>query len=227
MSYDEACRKICIELVKDLPSKEKSKYIDLLDCQQITYIDDLHQGLTMLAISSMELGVLFSRFEREDEVMNHLSIVRRMTVGYLFEVYNSVWEWIGKPVKAICESRNLPLEEFLRHKKSVDIEFSRFIPLLKAIRNGAFHTKEAGNKEWATSATRLLFEKQIPQKLRHSLYEYGYKINIAAHQAKIYGCYPGVGRFKAINSVTGEVLPMQDLYLAGTDIKFTPDFLPQ
>lgn len=223
MSYDEACRKICVELIRDLPSNEISSYQDLLNYQEMTYIDDLHQGLTMLAISSMELGVLFSRFEREKEVMNHLSIVKRMTVSYLFEVYNSIWEWIGKPVKTICEARDLPMDEFLIYKKSVDVEFSKFIPLLKAIRNGAFHTKEAEDKGRATSATRLLFEKQIPQRLRHCLYEYGYKTNIAAHKAKIYGCYPGIGGFGAINPATGEVWPMRDLYLAGTDIKFTPD----
>ena len=45
---------------------------------------------------------------------------------------------------------------------------------------------------------------------------------MAVYNNKIYGCYPGIGGFAAIHPAQG-VMPMRDLYLAGTDIKFTPD----
>ena len=223
MSIDEKSRNICLTLIEQLPEKRRKAYQSLMEYHQMTYIDEIHHGLTMLAISCMELGALFSRFEQEEEVRNHLSIVRRMTVGYLFEVYNSLWRWIGQPAKQLCESRSLPVEHFVDEKKRVDCAFSRYVPLLKVIRNSAFHTKDAGDKEWATTATGLLFEKQVPQRLWRCLYEYGYNINVVANRLRIYGCYPGIGGFGAINPATGQARPMQNLYWAGTNVKVTPD----
>lgn len=218
---DQLSKKICTDLIDSLPSNEKANFLDLVDVRDMSYIDNLHEGLTYLAQSCMELGVLFSKFENEVEVMNHNSIVKRMIVGYLFEVYNSVWEWIGKPLKSKCDAKGISDGDFKDLKKYVDTTFSKYIPLIKSIRNGAFHTKEASDKDWATSATSLLFHCQIPQKLRHCLYEYGYKVNVAVYENGIYGCYPGIGGFAAIHPA-GKVLPMKDLYLAGTNIKFTP-----
>lgn len=221
MSLNENCQTICKELMASLPESESSSFQDLLKNREMHFIDELHEGLTFLAQSCMELGVLFSKFDREVEVMNHNSIVKRMTVGYLFEVYNSIWEWIGKPVKNMCVEKNVSENDFIDLKKTVDATYSKYIPLLKAIRNAAFHTKDASDKDWATSATRLLFQNNVPQKLQHCLYEFGYKINVAIYNNKIYGCYPGIGGFAAIHPTQG-VMPMRDLYLAGTNIKFTP-----
>ena len=222
MSTDHNCQTICKELIVSLPKSERSSFQDLLEYREIDFIDELHEGLTYLAQSCMELGVLFSKFDREIEVMGHNSIVKRMTVGYLFEVYNSIWEWIGKPVKNICTKKSISEKDFIDLKKKVDVTYSKYMPLLKAIRDAAFHTKDACDRDWANSATRLLFKNNVPQKLRHSLYAYGYKINVIVFNNKIYGCYPGIGGFAAIHPEQG-VMPMRDLYLAGTDIKFTPD----
>jgi len=222
VALDNNSKNICKDLIESLPENERTHFLGLMNYTEIPYIDDLHKGLTFLAQSCMELGVLFSKFENEKEIMNHNSIVKRMTVGYLFEVYNSLWDWIGKPAKAICEHKGIEDDDFQQLKKEVDKIFSNYVPLLKAVRNGAFHTKEASDKDWSTTATRLLFHSNIPQKLRHSLYEYGYKINVAAHENGVYGLYPGIGGFAAI--IPGQrIVPMKDLYLAGTNIKYTPD----
>jgi hypothetical protein len=222
MALDTRCIDCCKELIGSIPDDERKQYSALLSYEDVPYIDELHEGLTYLAISCMELAVLFSKFESEE---NHEIVVQRMTIGYLFEVYNSLWDWIGKPTKNICEARNLPTDEYIVLKKGLDSYFSKYLPLLKAVRDGSFHTKETGDKDWINSATRLLFRTKVPQKLRRYLYEYGYEINVATFKKGIYGCYPGIGGFAAIHP-SGTVTPMVDLYYAGTPIKITPASVP-
>lgn len=219
MSLSKKCISCCEELINALPEKEQINYKSLLIYEAMPYIDELHEGLTYLFISCMELGVLFSKFEKEER---HEIVVQRMTVGYLFEVYNSIWEWIGKPIKNICENKNKDITDYNERKKILDSQFSKYISLLKAVRDGSFHTKDTGDKDWVNSATRLLFRNKIPQILRRHLYEYGYDINVLTFLKGIYGCYPGIGGFAAIHP-SGKIIPMKDLYYVGASIKVTPE----
>ncbi|MEI9477354.1 MAG: hypothetical protein WCO26_12340 [Deltaproteobacteria bacterium] len=219
MGVDKSCLACCKELIRALPKEEQIHYESLLTPDDIPYIDELHEGLTYLFISCMELGVLFTKFENEKE---HEIVIQRMTIGYLFEVYNSVWGWIGKAIKKICEERNVDPSDFYDLKKALDSHFSKYVPLLKAVRDGSFHTKETGDKDWINSATRLLFQNKVPQILRRNLYEYGYGVNMVVFQKSIYGCYPGIGGFGAIHP-SGKINPMSDLYYAGTSIRVTPE----
>jgi hypothetical protein len=137
-------------------------------------------------------------------------------------VYRSLWDWTGKPAKNLCLKRKVSDSGFIDCKAAVDSSFSEFLPLLSAVRNGVFHTKTAAEKEWVVPATKLLFEAKVPQRLRGSLYKYGYDLNVAANNAGIYSLYPGIGGFGAVNPA-GHVLPMSDLFIAGTNVKITPD----
>src|SRR5689334_3468962 len=125
MALDPRCIDCCNELIGSIPDDERKQYFALLSYESVPYIDELHEGLTYLAISCMELAVLFSKFESEE---NHEIVVQRMTVGYLFEVYNSIWAWIGKPAKDICDARNLPTDEYIVLKKRLDLSFSKYLP---------------------------------------------------------------------------------------------------
>lgn len=218
MAPDPRCIDSCKELIASLPEDEQGAYLTLLAYEDIPYVDELHEGLTYLAVSCMELAVLFSKFESEER---HEVVIQRMTVGYLFEVYNSVWEWIGKPTKAVCEASGPGVSEYTDLRKKLDSCFSKRLPLLKAVRDGSFHTKDSGDKDWVNSVTKLLFRTQVPQELRRSLYEYGYDVNVVTFKKGIYGCYPGIGGFAAIHP-SGRINPMVDLYYAGTAIKVTP-----
>jgi len=219
MSLDRKCVECCEELIRALPVERRKRFDSLLTYKQHHYVDPLHEGLTYLAISCCELGVLFSKFEKE---ASYDIVLQRMTIGYLFEVYNSIWEWIGKPIKTLCKEKAIPVEDFESCRKALDVKFARYAPLVKAIRNGTFHTKDTGDKDWVDLAARLAFLQRIPQALRWHLYEYGYNVNVVKFNKGIYGCYPGIGGFGAIHPA-GRVLPMKDLYLAGTAIRITPE----
>ena len=219
MSISEKVLSVCSELIGALPEEKQKNYKSLLSYKAVPFIDELHEGLTYLAISCIELGILFSKFEKEEQ---HEIVVQRMTVGYLFEVYNSICEWIGKPIKIICDNKSFDTGEYIERKKILDTQFSKYISLLKAVRDGSFHTKDTGDKQWVNTTTRLLYRNKIPQILRRHLFEYGYDINVITFQKGIYGCYPGIGGFAAIHP-SGKIQPMKDLYYAGTNIIVTPD----
>ena len=209
--------RLCEDLVRDLPTDEKTRFKQALNREPMLFVDPLHEGLTSLAVSCMELGVLFDKLRDKGA---HNVIFQKLTVGYIFEVYNSIWSWVGKPVKSRCEAKGTDQTPFNESKRKLDRRFAQYAEILSAVRNGAFHTKDSG--DWVDLVTRLLFAKKIPEELRYQLYVFGYEVNVISFEKGLYGCYPGIGGFGAVHP-SGKVRPMKDMYYAGTSIKITPE----
>jgi hypothetical protein len=97
------CQETCRNLVQQLPADRRSSYLMLFEDDQVTYVDDLHQGLTLLARSCMDLATLFSKLKEGAWTFNQNVIVEGMVVGYLFEVYPG-----GHPNSPTCGHLKIP-----------------------------------------------------------------------------------------------------------------------